>query len=158
MRTTWSAALKPTVSGIATDAMLFSQYGARLVHQYRVYDDYMPHHSLPGTFMSRLSDFTHRACAEARLVAKCGRDSSTESVLSPVRPALMPFGLAHCTPDHAPDHGPEGCERRDICTPTARHASSCSDVPVAARACIPNTGSCVSGPEGYACCDIYHVT
>ena len=81
------------MSGIATDIMLFSQHRARLVHPYRVYGDCVPHHSLRGSFMSRLSDFTHWAC---------GRDSSTESISWPVRSALMPLGPAHRTPDHAP--------------------------------------------------------
>ena len=47
-------------------------------------------------------DFTHQAYAEARLAAKRGRDSSTESLSSPVQPALMPLGPAHHSPDHAP--------------------------------------------------------
>ena len=38
-QTAWNAALKPKVSGVATDVMLFSQHGARLVHRYRVYRD-----------------------------------------------------------------------------------------------------------------------
>ena len=42
-------------------------------------------------------DFMHRACAEARSAAKCGRDSSTESRTSPVRLAPMPLGPAHHT-------------------------------------------------------------
>ena len=62
----------------------------------------MPHRSLHKTFMSKLSDFMHRACAEARSVAKCGWDASTESHTSPVRPATMPLGPAHCMPDHTP--------------------------------------------------------
>ena len=32
VRTAWNAALKPKVAGVATDVMLFSQHGARLVH------------------------------------------------------------------------------------------------------------------------------
>ena len=54
-RMAWSAALRPTVSGITTDVMLFSHHRARLVHRCRVYGDYLPHHSLWGSFMSRLS-------------------------------------------------------------------------------------------------------
>ena len=69
-RKAWNAALKPSVSGIAMDIMLFSQYGIRLVHRYRVYGGYVLHHSLRGTCLSKLSDFTHRDCAEARSTAK----------------------------------------------------------------------------------------
>ena len=90
------------MSGIATDVMFFSQHGAQLVHRYRVYGDYVPHLSLRGTFMARLSDFTHRACAEARLVAKRGWDASAESVSSPSHPAQSPLGPTHHTPDHVP--------------------------------------------------------
>ena len=94
-RMAWSDALRPTVYGIATDVMLFSQHGP----------DWFT-----GTVcmeimcrtMCRLSNFMHWACADARLVAKHGRDSSTESISSPVRPVSMPLGPAHHTPDNAP--------------------------------------------------------
>ena len=82
--------------------MLFGQHGARLVQRYRVYRDYVPHLSLRGTFMANLSDFAHRACNEAHSVTKRGRDSSTESVSSPRRPAQSPLGPTCCTPDHVP--------------------------------------------------------
>ena len=52
--------------------------------------------------MSKLSDYTYRACAEACSAAKHGRDSSTESHMSPVRPARLPLGPARRMPDHAP--------------------------------------------------------
>ena len=48
--------------------------------------------------MTKLSDFTHQASAEARSVAKRGRDSSAES-------APPPLGPAYRTPDHAPPTG-----------------------------------------------------
>ena len=51
--------------------------------------------------MSKQSDYTYRACTEACSAAKCGRDSCTESHMSPVRPARLPLGLAHHMPDHA---------------------------------------------------------
>ena len=94
-RIAWSAALKPNV-------VLFSEYGAQLVHHYRVYGDCVSHGSLRGTFMAKLSDFTNRACAEARSVAKLGRDWSTESGLSPSRLAPSPLGPNHHTPDDDP--------------------------------------------------------
>ena len=59
--------------------------------------------------MARLSDFTHRACAEARSVAKHGRDSSSDSVSSPRRPAQSPLGPTHCTPDHVPPAKKAAC-------------------------------------------------
>ena len=43
MQLEWCAALMPNVSGIATDAVLFSQHGAWLAHHYRVDDEYVSH-------------------------------------------------------------------------------------------------------------------
>ena len=94
-----SAALKPNVSGISTDVELFSEHGAQLLHHYRVYSECVSHSSLRGNFKAKLSDFTNQACAEARLVAKRGRDSSTESGLLPSRPAPSP---THHMPDDDP--------------------------------------------------------
>ena len=76
-QTAWNAALKPNVSGISNDMVLFSEHGAQLVHHYRVYSDCVSHGSLRGTFMAKLMDFTNRACAEVRSVTKRGRDPST---------------------------------------------------------------------------------
>ena len=61
------------MSGISTDVVLFSEHGAQLVHHYRVFDDCVSH-VLHGTFMAELLDLINRACAEARSVAKRGRD------------------------------------------------------------------------------------
>ena len=47
-RAVWHTALKPNVSGISTDAALFSEHGALLVHQYRVFGDCAVHASLRG--------------------------------------------------------------------------------------------------------------
>ena len=83
--------LKPNMSGIFTHVMLFSEHGAQLVHHYRVYGDCVSHGSLCGTSMATLTDFTNRACAEPRSVAKRGRDSSTGPGSSSSRPALSPL-------------------------------------------------------------------
>ena len=83
--------MRPNESGIATDVMLFSQQGARLVHQCCVFGDNVTHPSLRGSFMLKLAKFTHQACADVAGTAS-----------SPVRPAPMPLGPAHQTPDHAP--------------------------------------------------------
>ena len=104
-RSAWATALGARVSGIATDVMLFSQHGARLVHRYPVLANSMPHQSLCGLFMTNFSDFTHQASAEAHSVAKRGRYSSEESTPPPIWPAQTPptpHGPAHRTPDHAP--------------------------------------------------------
>ena len=83
-RSAWGAALRARESGIATDMMLFSQHGARLVHRYHMFADSVPHQSLHGSFMTKHSGFTHQASAEAHSAAKRGRDSSAESTPSPL--------------------------------------------------------------------------
>ena len=42
-RAAWHAALKPKVSGISTDGVLFSKHGAQLVYHYRVFGDCVVH-------------------------------------------------------------------------------------------------------------------
>ena len=69
-RAAWCAALKLNVSGITTDVVLFSQHGPGWSTHYRVYGEYVSHSSLRGTFMAKLSEFTNRACAQARWVVK----------------------------------------------------------------------------------------
>ena len=101
-RMAWNAALKPKVSGVAMTLCSLASPGPDWSTVYRVYRDYVPHLSLRRMFMARLSDFTHRACAEARSVAKRGRDSSTKSVSSPCRPVQLPLGPTHYMPDHVP--------------------------------------------------------
>ena len=103
-RSAWVVALRPRVSGIATDVLLFSQHDAWLVHRCREFADSVPHQPLRGLFMTKLSDFTHRASAETSMAAKRGRDSSAESTLPPLQPAQTPptpLGSAHRTPDYA---------------------------------------------------------
>ena len=63
----WLHALRPEVSGIAVDALLFNEAGRRLVHRYRIYRDPFPHPALRGGFVSRLLSCVCRAMAIARL-------------------------------------------------------------------------------------------
>ena len=42
-RDVWHDALRPDISGIAVDALLFHEAGSQLVHRYRVYKDPFPH-------------------------------------------------------------------------------------------------------------------
>ena len=65
-RNIWSEALRLTVSGVSTDALLFSRYGIPLVHRYRVFSQYGTHISLRGTYMTILWDFLELADAESR--------------------------------------------------------------------------------------------
>ena len=66
-RAAWNAVLRPNVSGIATDIMLFHQYGGRLVHRYRIYAYSIPHGSLHGPVMLRLACFAIQASADGPL-------------------------------------------------------------------------------------------
>ena len=45
-RDVWHDALRPDVSGVAVDALLFHEAGSRLVHRYSVYKDPFPHPAL----------------------------------------------------------------------------------------------------------------
>ena len=47
-RAAWHTALKPKVCGVSTNAALFSEHGAQLVHNYRVLGDCASHASLRG--------------------------------------------------------------------------------------------------------------
>ena len=66
-RDVWLAALRPDVSGVAVDALLFHEAGRRLVHRYRVYKDPFPHPALRDGVIPRLLSCVVRAMAIARL-------------------------------------------------------------------------------------------
>ena len=89
-RAAWIVVLRPGVSSIATDVMLFHHHGARLVQQYCVYADPLPHRSLHGRFMLRLARFIIQASAEARSATTHDRDSRSESAPTLLRQAHRP--------------------------------------------------------------------
>ena len=162
MRLAWCAALKPNVSGIATNVVLFSQHGARLVHHYRVYGEHVSHSSLRGTFMT---------CAEARSVAKRGRDSSTESVRRRVVRHRHPSSLTHRTADHDPPARKAARAVASASHPSSlTHRTADHDPPArkAARAVAPDTSPLEpysphgrprpSGPESCMGCGVCYVT
>ena len=66
-RDVWHDALRPDVSGVAVDALLFHEAGSRLVHRYRVYKDPFPHPALCDGVVPRLLSSVCRAMAIARL-------------------------------------------------------------------------------------------
>ena len=63
----WSKALRPEISGIAVDVMLFRESGRKLVHKYRVYRDPLPHPALREGRISKLILLANRAMAVAKL-------------------------------------------------------------------------------------------
>ena len=66
-RGVWHAALRPDVSRVAMDALLFHEAGSRLVHRYLVYKDLFPHPGLRDGVIPRLLSCACRAMAIARL-------------------------------------------------------------------------------------------
>ena len=67
-RDVWHAALRPDVSGVAVDALLFHEAGRRLVNRYRVYKDPFPHPALHGGVIPLVLSCVCRAMAIARLI------------------------------------------------------------------------------------------
>ena len=56
-RENWNIALWPSVSGVSTDALLFSRVGAQLMHRYRVFARSGTHAAFRGTYMAGLRTF-----------------------------------------------------------------------------------------------------
>ena len=56
-RENWNIALRSSVSGVSTDALLFSCVGAQLMHRYRVFARSGTHASFQGTYMARVRTF-----------------------------------------------------------------------------------------------------
>ena len=102
-RSIWLAALRPDVSGVAVDALLFHEAGRRLVHRYRVYKDPFPHPALRGGVIPRLLSCVSRAMAIAQLTQL--RISIPASGASP---GQVP---ADCFPGGAP-HEKQPSQRR----------------------------------------------
>ena len=73
----WCDTLNATVSGVSTDALLFSQSGMPLVHRYHVFGRGGTHVSLCGSFMSRLRAFTMQADADRPLARKWDAERSS---------------------------------------------------------------------------------
>ena len=63
----WTKALRPEISGIAVDVMLFHESGRKLVHKYRVYRDPLPHPALREGKISKLILLANRAMVIAQL-------------------------------------------------------------------------------------------
>ena len=89
-REQWSEMTRPTISGMAIDALLFSRIGVPLFHRYRIISRSGTHAAFRGTYMLRLHTFLeetdaelvrrqHRRCAKelaARMSYSSGRDSA----------------------------------------------------------------------------------
>ena len=60
----WTKALRPEISGIAVDVMLFHESGRKLVHKYRVYRDPLPHPALREGRISKLISLANQVIAQ----------------------------------------------------------------------------------------------
>ena len=106
-RTAWKAALKPKVSGVATDVILFSPTGPPLPGVWR-----LCHASFP-------SSNVYGQVVRLHTLGLCrgplgGQDSNTESVSSPSHPAQSSLGPTHRTMSLPPGrlHVPRHLQRR----------------------------------------------
>ena len=100
-RDRWCAAMSSTVSGVATDALLFSRTGVPLVHRYHVFSRAGTHIAFRGTYMARLRTFIYTADAERWELSNWNRARSFASQLSPDDPIVG----CHCNPAGPSLHG-----------------------------------------------------
>ena len=92
-REVWHKEPKPHVSGVSTDAVLFSENGSQLVHHYRVFGQSVAHASLHGKFMAGLQLFTVQAFANAKWASKRDQVQETRSLTSSGSPTPLPRSI-----------------------------------------------------------------
>ena len=112
-RSVWLHALRPEVSGIALDALLFNEAGCRLVHRNRIYRDLFPHQALRDGVVSRLLSCVCRAMA--MVIAQLPH-LRILILSSGAPPGQVP---AECFPGGAPHLRPPSC----------RHVSFADELP-----------------------------
>ena len=81
-RNIWRKALRLTISGVSTYALLFSRYGIPFIHRYRVFSRYGTHISLRGIYRTRLRDFLEQADTESQTLGNRELVSSLASRMS----------------------------------------------------------------------------
>ena len=87
-RDRWCATMNSTISGVATDALLFSRTGVPLVHRYRVFSRAGTHVAFQGTYMARLCLFIYTDDAERRELHNLNHARSSASRMSPDDPIV----------------------------------------------------------------------
>ena len=120
----WLAALRPDVSGVVVDALLFHEAGRRLVHRYRVCKDPFPHPALRDGVIPRLLSCVSRAMAIAQLTYL----RISIPALGDPRWRLAQEGpfLAEWLPEYIRSLG-AGCAFRNTTYRDANHASPSGD-------------------------------
>ena len=126
------------MSGVSTDVMLFRENGARLVHHYWVFAEFTSHLSLRGTYMSKLRQFSSRACADARSVTKQDRDPDAMLDETSGRPGRPPLPTVE-TGRRVTDEDPPACKAVQATLYVGDGESSPAAVVSAARYSIPPT-------------------
>ena len=84
-RSAWASALRARVSRIATDVMLFSQHGARLIQRYHVFADSVPHQSLDNAPPARKAA---RAMTKVTSMAEALANAPAFAYRAPMAPAV----------------------------------------------------------------------
>ena len=97
-RSVWLHALRPDVSGIAVDTLLFHEAGQRLIHRYRIYRDPFPHPALRDGVVSRLLSCVGRAMAIAKLTHLRISIPSSGALPGQVPVECFPGGTPHVWP------------------------------------------------------------
>ena len=146
MREAWHTVLKTRVSGISTDAALFSANGSQLIHHYRVCVPHM--HPCVDTFMIDILYFTIRACADAKWVAKRNQTSGTVSPTSSDSPVPLPSSVRH----HMSDDESLACKAPRAVSPVMTGVSAqeaTSTVVSAKKYCAPSVPKLCSVPYGW---------
>ena len=89
-RERWSTILRSSVSGVATDTLLFRQIGAPLVHRHCIFSRAGTHVAFRGAYMTRLRTFLN--AADAACLQSCNRRRA-RSLASQMSPEV-PVGAA----------------------------------------------------------------
>ena len=97
-RSVWLNALRPDVSGIAVETLLFHEAGQRLVHRYLIYRDPFPHPALRDGVVARLLSCVARAMAIAKLTHLRISIPSSGAPPGQVPVECFPGGAPHVRP------------------------------------------------------------
>ena len=97
-RENWNTVLGSSVSGVATDTLLFSRIGVPLVHRYRVFARSGTHGAFRGTYMARLRTFLTVADAAYLMSRDKRRGQSLASQMSPASASVVVVTPESSTP------------------------------------------------------------
>ena len=95
-REQWADMMKPSISGVAIDTLLFSRIGSPLCHRYRIISRTGSHASFRGTYIRRLRTFLKESDSVVvrRLHCQLAQELATRISLPTDSPASVPSGSA----------------------------------------------------------------